>query len=379
MNNTPIKEPLQKEYEQFIEKKIAEQKEQNKQPQIINKKVFMAKQTAPFSIAIDKAINDNKQGFLEYDEKGQYTQSALVVYDRKGKDKTEILFKRFFEDMDDKTFQEFQKASKIITRDSGAYNIFAKKIKHIFEGALFEQYANNGNVPIAIKDKELANMLGKPQSYISANMPNILDSLSNIQIKSYKIKKRSKLESFEKVNIIEAVKHEKGVSYLLFSQLYSYYLSQWGFTQYPKELLKTNDKKYQLAFDIGSYICEMMYQNRTKIKIKSIYERVTSIPRYEDVRDKQNRKYQEKIYKPFEDNIEYLNTFDTFHIDFENTDYINNKDKIDFDKWLDTNLIVTWNIKPNYTNLEKGRKKQQKKIEKAKQRNLEKELKNKKD
>lgn len=365
--------------EDKIIKGFLEEEKQSPKPLIINKKVFMAKQTAPFSIAIDKAINDNKQGYLEYDEKGQYTQSALVVYDRKGKDKTEILFKRFFEDMDDKTFQEFQKASKIITRDSGAYNIFAKKIKHIFEGALFEQYANNGNLPIAIKDKELANMLGKPQSYISANMPNILDSLSNIQIKSYKIKKRSKLESFEKVNIIEAVKHEKGVSYLLFSQLYSYYLSQWGFTQYPKELLKTNDKEYQLAFDIGSYICEMMYQNRTKIKIKSIYERVTSIPRYEDVRDKQNRKYQEKIYKPFEDNIEYLNTFDTFHIDFENTDYINNKDKIDFDKWLDTNLIVTWNIKPNYTNLEKGREKQQKKIDRAKQRNLEKELKNKKD
>ena len=47
---------------------------------------------------------------------------------------------------------------------------------------------------------------------------------------------------------------------------------------------------------------------------------------------------------------------------FENANFvINNKDKIDFDKWLDTNLMVTWNIKPNYTNLEKGRKKQQKK------------------
>lgn len=326
----------------------------------------MAKQTAPFSIAIDKAINDNKQGYIDYDEKGQYMQSALVVYDRKGKDKTEILFKRFFEAMDDKTFQEFQKASKVITRDSGVYNIFAKKIKHIFEGALFEQYENVGNSILAIKDKDIAEMLGKPQSYISANIPNILDSLSDIQIKSFAIKGKTKLDSFEKVNIIEAVKHEKGTSYLLFGQMYAYYLAQWGFTQYPKELLKTNDKKYQLAFDIGSYICEMKYQGRTRIKIKSIYERVTSIPRYEDVRDNMNRKYQERIYKPFDENIEYLNSFATFNINYENTDYFNDKDQIDFDKWLNTTMIVKWNIEPNYKGLEKGRDIAKKRAEKKK-------------
>lgn len=333
---------------------------------VIDSKIFMAKQTAPFSIAIDKAINDNKQGYIEYDEKGQYMQSALVVYDRKGKDKTEILFKRFFESMDDETFKEFQKASKVITRDSGAYNIFAKKIKHIFEGALFDQYENVGNSILAIKDKDIAEMLGKPQSYISANISNILDSLSDIQIKSFTIKGKSKLDSFEKVNIIEAVKHEKGTSYLLFGQMYAYYLAQWGFTQYPKELLKTNDKKYQLAFDIGSYICEMKYQGRTRIKIKSIYERVTSIPRYEDVRDNMNRKYQERIYKPFDENIEYLNSFATFNINYENTDYFNDKDQIDFYKWLNTTMVVKWNIEPNYKGLEEGRSTAKKKAEKKK-------------
>ena len=88
--------------------------------------------------------------------------------------------------------------------------------------------------------------------------------------------------------------------------------------------------------------------------------------RYEDVRDNMNRKYQERIYKPFEDNIEYLNSFATFSINFENTDYYNSNDSIDFEKWLDTNMIITWKIDPNYEQLEAGREEARKKAQKKK-------------
>lgn len=338
-------------------------------PKVVNRNIFMAKQTAPFSIAIDKAINDDKQAILDFDEVTKtYRQDAIVIYDNKNSDKTEVVFRNFFNTMPEETFEEFRKVNKIITRDSGAYNTFAKKVKHVFEGKLWEQYATRGNTILQIKDKELATLLGKPQSYISANIPMILDRLSDIHIKSFRVKRKGKNEQreFDKVNIIESVSHRNGTSYLLFGQLYAHYLSQWGFTQYPLELLSTDDRKYKLAFDIGSYISEMRFYNRTKVKIRSIYERVTAIPRYEDVRDNMNRKYQERIYKPFEDNIEYLNSFATFSINFENTDYYNSNDSIDFEKWLDTNMIITWKIDPNYEQLEAGREEARKKAQKKK-------------
>lgn len=100
---------------------------------------------------------------------------------------------------------------------------------------------------------------------------------------------------------------------------------------------------------------------------------MTAIPRYEDVRDKMNRKYQEKIYKPFEDNIEYLNSFKTFNIKYENTNYFTSKDNIDFEKWLDTNMIITWNIDPNYNELEAGRNEARKKAQKKKKQRQKKE------
>lgn len=348
----------------------------NQVTKVINRRIFMAKQTAPFSIAIDKAINDDKQAILDFDEVTKtYMQNAIVVYDNKNKDKTEVVFKNFFDTMPEETFEEFRKVNKVITRDSGAYNTFAKKVKHVFEGKLWEQYATRGNTMLEIKDKDLARLLGKPQSYISANIPMILDRLADIHIKSFRVKRKQKNEQreFDRVNIIESVSHRNGTSYLLFGQLYAHYLSQWGFTQYPLELLSTDDRKYKLAFDIGSYISEMRYYNRTKVKIRSIYERVTAILRYEDVRDNMNRKYQERIYKPFEDNIEYLNSFATFNIEFENTDYFTSKDNIDFEKWLDTNMIITWNIDPNYNELEAGRNEARKKAQKKKKQRQKKE------
>ena len=51
-----------------------------------------------------------------------------------------------------------------------------------------------------------------------------------------------------------------------------------------------------------------------------------------------------------------------------------------FDDWINTNIKITWkNELPGTETIIEGRKKQQKKIDRAKQRNLEKELKNKKD
>lgn len=336
-------------------------------PKVINQNLFMAKRTAPFSKAIDMAINDSKQLVIDMDENQNYTQNALVVYNERGKHSTEIMFKNFFNEMPVEQFEEFKKANKLI-RDSGQYNTFAKKVKHLFEAKLFDQFGSTGSNAVSIKDSEIAEILNKNRGYISANMDTVLDLLADIQIKSFKYKgnSKSKLDSFEKVNIIEAVRHANGVSTIIFGQLYTYYVSQWGFTQYPIELLKTDDKKYSLAFDIGSYFAEMKRENRHRIKIKSVYERVTAIPRYEDVRDKMNRKYAEKIYKPFEDTIEYLNNFTTFGVDYESTDYIKANGSYDFDKWLNTILKVSWKAEPNYTRLEAGREEARKEANKIK-------------
>ncbi len=338
---------------------------------VINTEIFDVKRTAPFSIAVDKAMNDNKQLVLDMDEESnKFIQSALVKYDTK-KNITFIWFKNFFKDMSKEEFEEI-KMSSILPRDSGPYNIFARKVKHIFEAKLFEVYDNYGNIPLQIKDSELAELMNKPQSYISANITNILNSLLNIQItfrEKYQPKNKNQ-DNFTKVHLVEAIKHEKGVSYLLFGQVYANYLAKWGFTQYPKALLKTNDKQYQLAFDIGSYICEMRYQNRNVVKIKSIYNRVTSIRRYEDVRDNGNRAYQKLIYKPFDENIQYLNSLSLFNIEYENSDFLNSKNETDFEKWLDTNMIITWyaDSEPNYERLEEGREENRKKAEKEKKK-----------
>lgn len=335
-------------------------------PKVINDNIFSAKMTAPFSIAIDKAMDDSKQLTIDMDENKNFIQNALVVYEKAGQYTTEILFQGFFNTLSTEEFDSLRSQGAMV-RDSGEFSILLRKIRHIFEARLFEQYENNGNVFIMIKDKELAKMLNKPQSFISAKMPEILKSLLNIQIQKFQLARKSRnQESFAKVNIVEAVKREKGASYILFGQLYAYYVAQWGYTQFPLELLQTDDKNYRLAFDIGTYIAEMKYYNRNEFTMKSLYERVTAIPRYEDVKTKMHSKYFEKIYSPVERALDYLNNFiKTFSISYS-TDYIKDNGSYDFDKWLDTMIHIEWNIQPNYAGLEAGREKGRKEAKKKK-------------
>lgn len=110
-----------------------------------------------------------------------------------------------------------------------------------------------------------------------------------------------------------------------------------------------------MTYDIALYLYGLVRQNKQntfKIKMETLYNTIRQIPRYEDIK---NWKYQEKLYQPIEKSFDLLQDMQIMSINFENTEYINKNKSYDFNKWLDTNLVVKVLKEPDYQGLRDSR------------------------
>lgn len=110
-----------------------------------------------------------------------------------------------------------------------------------------------------------------------------------------------------------------------------------------------------MTYDIALYLYGLVRQNKQntfKIKMETLYNTIRQIPRYEDIK---NWKYQEKLYQPIEKSFDLLQDMKIMSINFENTEYINKNKSYDFNKWLETNLIIKVLKEPSYKELRENR------------------------
>lgn len=358
--------------------KITPKEKKKEKLPVINPNIYFAKYTAPISTAIQKAIDDNKQGMLYIREDGQIEQRGIVTYNNRKGDAS-IIFKNFWE-MDTKEFKEAY--NSLSTRSCGKYTVFTKKIFAFAESRLFEQYEmTNGNTVVIIPDKEIYEAMGKSQSYYSQRVEKSLLALRDIVLNFKEKGKGKKKGERDLIDIspITAIRHKKGITLIEFHSTYARHLSQWGYTQYNKALMRTDDNRYIFAFDLGQYICELAREGRTEVKVRSIYERVQKIPRI-DIIKQQRGSILNKIFVPFENNRQHLNNicsgvFQLNYKGYENAEdeaplFENENGNFDEEKWLDTMMTITWNkdTKPNYDKLFKNREKYANQIEAPKKR-----------
>ena len=352
--------PLQKEAQKVVELKDHEIVVKDTEiKERIDRKAMSLVPMAQYKLDTDRSLYENlkdvfEQGFIDADfDKEKYKgksqiNSGLVVYEDKTH-RTEIIFEGSFEVI-----------------GNYIYNAQTEKIKDALEEYLITQYQETQNPTIFIKLKDLAKEINVQPFNLRKRIVYIMESLQTLRI-SYKAKGKLKnvYTDFASTRIISSSEYHESTDLLEvnFDNRYAFNLATHKFFQLPKKYRQISDNAFQYAYPLSKYIFELCRQKRYKIKFKTLYDQIKKIPRIEDIR-KTHQSPTQKIYEPLIKHFNELNAKEDFTINFENEDFmlIDAKKNIDFDKMLETNIIITWKNKPDYTNLDTTKKKYQEKI-----------------
>lgn len=382
------KNKLQTKTEQMAENDL-QLEEAQKQDYII-KPQYNAKMSGNLTTLISQGFDDNKQMTIFNDNEGLSFYGEQYNY----KDKNTKLVAIYKQNLPinaltEKTQKEFEQLIKdkvILSKD---INTFTKKLFHLFHIYAFEEWHKKGynqtnisdilakDLIIDIPKKDLLKWFKISRQYAETNTTTAIYTLKNIAIDEFITKRRSKgvvitggtdiKTLFKGFNTTDTKKCS-----LEFSLEYAKYLFNYGFIQYPKSIFACNNS---ISFDILEY-CYRYYfydiNHKTTFTItrEKLLENIKSIPSFEDVEKRYNRKYKDRIYKPFEnaladinekfsDNI-YLETIFTKEEMQDQDNHNDDKKQIDKETWLKHKIKITLKDAPNYRNKANATQKQSK-------------------
>ena len=331
---------------------------------------------------IQYAIGDNVQNFIDFDENGNQTlKNGIVRYNYDKKDKpiktknnAEIVIKNAFtesevaklqDELSNTLYKPMSQIKEVVMKNgkirATTFNILLKKVELFFVEELYNNNCN-GNVlspTITIKDADLAKILDTDRGNLNRDMNKVIIALGQVQIRSFNWRKtmyskrngeKQEIPNLALINLIQDAVHEDGITQVTFNDKFAQHIALCSVLQTPKELYAVKDA---LTFDLILYLYGQVRQkkgNRFKIKIRTIYDTIKQIKRYEHVK---GRNYQRDIYQPFEDAMKYLGKgtienrrkiikqgLGIANVNYENTDFIKDNGQYEFNKWLDTNLNV---------------------------------------
>ena len=222
-----------------------------------------------------------------------------------------------------------------------------KKVELYFVEQLYNSFSGGSteNSTIVIKDMELAKNFNVSRNYINQKMNSVLVALSQMQIRSYtpgkairsNRNKKETIPGLRLVNLIQDAAHINGETQITFNDKFATYIGLCSPLQIPNEIYTIKDP---LSYDIALYLYGQVRQkesNTFKIKVGTLYNTIRQIPRYENVK---GRNYQREIYQPLEKTFELLEDMKLISINYEDTNYITENKTYDFNKWIDTNLVI---------------------------------------
>lgn len=386
MNKEPNENPIIENEEIETQDKLLEyfEEEEPEKINVINFDLISPRYTAPFSVATDKAINERNKQYqfdLLYTNPNEPPKPIFEVTYNTRASITSVKLREFGTiSIQEEKGKEIQVFGEMLP-----YNTLTEKIKDIFEEQLFFNLPDILQNPNQIKEmtlscKEIATMLNVTPAYISKNIDAVSLALKSILIKF--VDKKVPNRSFDYIDIFSRVSKDGKTGKIIFSfnPYYILAISKWKYTQFPKNLKKTNDKKYPYAYELGKYFSELTREGRNKVTFRSIYERIARIPRFEEVKEKKGRNYHKYIYSPIENSIEHLQNLKIFKVHFNKKDYCeysgNNENSDDFkeskkydaEKWLDSTITFSWYNEPNYIKLNASREKAKKEANKIKKK-----------
>lgn len=276
------------------------------------------------------------------------------------------------------------KGEKKSVMKTTSFKILLKKVAMLSIEILYNNYNASNDNTIILKDTDIAKFFKMDRGNINREMSKVLVALSQIQIRSFRWGKKmyskrngtkEEIPDLAVVNLVQDAFHTSGISYITFNEKYSKFISLCSVVQTPYQIYQVKDA---LTFDLILYLYGQVREkksNKFKIKVQTIYDTIKQIPRYEDVK---GRNYAREIYQPLREAMDYLGKdfedkkgnlkkgLNIINIDYENTDYIKSNGKYDFNKWLQTNLVVEFIQEPNLKTLRDSREKHKKLAEKNK-------------
>lgn len=358
---------------------------------------------------IQYSIGDDIQAFMDTDEQGNVTfKNGIVKYNYKNgkalksKPTAEIVILDAFNNNEAQAISERVADAKELENDiekelasiykpisqikeieeqdkttkPTSFRILLKKVELFFVEQLYNNRNIGVNPTIQIRDTELASIFNMDRANLNREMNKILIALSQIQIRSFKWAKpmyskrngtKEEIPNLALVNLIQDAVHINGVTQITFNDKFTRYISLCNVLQAPKELYQVKDA---LTFDLILYLYGQVREKKTnkfKIKMQTIYDTIKQIPRYENVK---GRNYAREIYQPIEKAFEILGkgkgNFNIANINYENTDFIKANNNYDFEKWLNTNLVIEIIKEPNLEALRDARQKYKRLAEKNK-------------
>ncbi len=359
-----------------------EVQEQRTQEQII-KPQYDAKMSSSLTDLISQGFDDNKQLTLWNNDKGVAYYGEQYLFQDKNTSLNAVY--RHKEDyltptksLSHATLKEFEKLVNDKVIFSKDIDTFTKKLFHLFHVYAFYKWHSLGynqsnianilakDLVVEIPKKDIQEIFNVSRPYVATNVTPAVFTLKNIEIVEFKTKRRSKGVVVTGGNDIKTLfkgfntDNPKAIS-LEFSLEYAKYLFDYGFIQYPKRIFAC---KNSIAFDILAYIykyyfLEKSHKETFTLTREAVLNNIKSIPTFEDVAKRFNRRYGERIYTPFTNAISYINeNFDDLleieplYTDAEMQDQEDGiheeNSQIDKDTWTSRKLKITLFDAPNY-------------------------------
>lgn len=277
------------------------------------------------------------------------------------------------------TIEKFEELENMLSKELYNNHKANQSAGKLLDGFLIKMTENGFSSPlVTIPLKEYAELVGKKDlKELRAKTKSDLQVLKRVKF-SYTPKKKTKGNNQDYMNIYlfggtEGIKNGN-IMFKFNDDFFKIFAEQKNFLYVPIEVLQSNEKRNPNTYLLYKKIVSHKRMNAGKkneniIGVKTLYEYCVTLPRYEDIKESDN-KVSQRIIEPFERDLDVIKGF-SWHYD------INSEPK-DFNEWINANIKIEWNNElPDTATIISGRNKQQKAIEKARQKTLEKKMKNK--
>lgn len=269
------------------------------------------------------------------------------------------------------TIEKFEELENILSNELYNNHKANQSAGKLLDSFLIKMTENGFSSLIAsIPLKEYAEMTGKKDlKELRNKTKSDLQVLKRVKF-SYTPNKKTRGNNQDYMNIYlfggtEGIKNGN-IMFKFNDDFFKIFAEQKNFLYIPTEVLQSNEKRNPNTYLLYKKIISHKRMNLGKkneniIKVKTLYEYCVTLPRYEEVMQA-SRAVTQRIIEPFERDLDIIEEF-SWCYDTQNP-------PTTFDEWINTNVKITWkNELPGTETIIEGRKKQQKKIDKAKQKN----------
>lgn len=237
-----------------------------------------------------------------------------------------------------------------------------------------EGFTSQNSKKIDIDTREFIKLQGKDKNNqtVKANcnrqIREAIEFLQNISIE-FLNKKISDIKGICK-STTELQKHSNTLHVILNDTLNKLLTEEGTDISIPLEILQIDEKKHPNTYLLYKKILSKLGRNKSiVIQVKELYEYCTTLQRYEkkgnDEIAKKNRKPNEKIIIPFERDLTIIKEFKWKYETTNSKKWktIGKNDRTGFDKWLETNIIISRRKKIKI-NIQQGENKKFKRVQK---------------